>query len=196
MRRRPKLPLSMPLLLAAALLAGCGSLLESDSPPDTRWWLEPTTVAGDAAREPIALVLDFRVVPGLDTDRVLNLDDNARLNHYAGAHWPDHLPEFIGSVLARSLEGGGWRQVREGDYARPGECLLTLELRRFYGRLGGDGVTDRVELSMAGAMTCDGSTRSVSVASENAVSANRMSVIVDAFQVALDQATRKLAQQL
>ena len=42
-------------------------------------------------------------VPGLDTDRVLALSTDARLNQYANARWPDHLPEVLTSVMKRSL---------------------------------------------------------------------------------------------
>ena len=113
------------------------------------------------------LVLDLSVVPGLDSDRILNLGPQARLNHYAGAHWPEHLPEVLGSVLARSFERGGWRAVRLGERTRaPDECLLSLETRAFYGRVNGANVTERVEVRFDGDLVCGDSRQPVATAQD------------------------------
>lgn len=185
--------------LAAVALAGCGGLLESDAPAANRWWLEPvapdvTAVAALAAAGHNRLVLDLTVVPGLDTDRILNLDGQARLNHYAGAYWPDHLPEVLSSVLARSLEADGPLRVRVGARARTGECLLQLETRAFYGRVDA-GVTETAEIAFAGTLTCDDSVTALAARSEAPVTENRMTDIVAAFQQGLGRTVRDLSTQ-
>lgn len=185
------------VLLACALLAGCGGLLESDGPPQTQWWLEPANPPTLDLPANQALVVDVTVVPGLDTDRILNLDDRAQLNSYAGAHWPDHLPEVLGSLLVRSLEVAHDGAVRQGDRAGRGECLLHLEARSFYGRVNSADVTDRVEVSLAGTLTCPAQpSRSLSASRSVPVRENRMAGIVEAFQAGFEGTLDDLAHQL
>lgn len=174
-------------------LSGCSGLLESDASPMSEWWLEPATPTRPVNRGDQTLVLNLSVVPGLDSDRVLNLGPQARLNHYAGAHWPEHLPEVLGSVLARSFEQGGWRAVRVGDRARgEDECLLDLEARAFYGRVNAEKITQRVEVRFDGGLDCGGTLQPVSARQEVAVTENRMGIIVAAFQTALDRSVEEL----
>ena len=191
------LPASAPALIMVlaltGMLSGCSSLLDSDAPPLSEWWLEPVTPANPVDRGEQSLVLNLTVVPGLDSDRILNLGPQARLNHYAGAHWPEHLPEVLGSVLARSFEQGGWRSVRLGDRARgANECLLALETRSFYGRVNQENVTQRVEVRFDGALDCGTVPQSVSARQEVSVMENRMGVIVAAFQTALGRSVEEL----
>lgn len=182
-------------LAAISVLTACGSLLESDQPASTRWWLEPSSPAVALAPE-TPLQVSVSVVPGLDSDRILTLDESARLNHYAGAYWPDHLPELLSSLVTRSLEANHEGPVRAGERAVENGCLLTLEARRFYGRVDASGVTQSVEVELAGRLDCPGLTRPVATSQSVAVSANRMNAIVVAFQRALDTALIEIGGQL
>ncbi len=184
------------LALTALGLTACSGLLESDAPPVTTWWLEPADLAAEAIDERRSLALDLAVVPGLDTEWILNLDGQARLNHYAGAEWPEHLPELLESLVARSLESAGWGPIRSSDYARDGECLLYLETRAFQGRIDGSGVTRSVSVAFAGRMDCDGQVTPLAMNREVSVNDNRLRDIVAAFQVGLDQALGDLARQM
>jgi ABC-type uncharacterized transport system auxiliary subunit len=182
-----------PILALSVALAGCAGLLDSDAPPASEWWLEPVTPAASVNRGMQSLALDLTVVPGLDTDRILNLGPQARLNHYAGAHWPDHLPEVLGSVLARSFEGAGWRSVTEGVRARsPDDCLLRLETRAFHGRVDADKVTRRVEVRFDGELVCGDDARRISTRQDIPVAENRIASIVAAFQAGLGASVNDL----
>ena len=198
MNRRLILMLSAVLAgVLSTALTGCAGLLDSDAPPTSEWWLEPVTPAEPVDRGEQSLTLELTVVPGLDTDRILNLGPSARLNHYAGAHWPDHLPEVLGSVLARSFEGAGWRSVVQGERAASTDgCLLQLETRSFYGRVNADSVTGRVEVRFDGQLVCGDEVRPVSTRQEVTVSENRMGSIVAAFQAGLGASVNDLAGQL
>lgn len=194
-RRHPTVsaPARLLLVLLAGILGGCAGLLESDAPPTNEWWLEATSPPTPAARGSQTLVLDLTVVPGLDTDRILNLGPQARLNHYAGAYWPDHLPEVLASVLARSFEAGGWRAVRLDKRVRnDDECLLTLETRAFYGRVDRENRTERVETRFDGLLLCEDTRKPVASGQEITVSENRMGSIVAAFQEALGRNVEEL----
>lgn len=192
MNQRP-IPSLIALTLLAGFLSGCAGLLESDAPPASEWWLEPATTATPVDRGAQALVVNVSVVPGLDTDRILNLGPGSRLNDYAGARWPDHLPEVLGSLLARSFEESGWRAVRLGERAgSEDECLLTLETRAFYGRVNGEAVTERVEVRFDGHLVCDENERGLSTRQNVPVPENRMGAIVAAFQAGLDRSVKEL----
>lgn len=198
-RRRPTVSLPALLFLVALSggLGGCAGLLDSDEPPTSEWWLEATAPGAPADRESQTLVLHLTVIPGLDTDRILNLGPQARLNHYAGAYWPDHLPEVLASVLARSFEQGGWRTVRLDDRVRQGdECLLTLETRAFYGRVDRDNLTRGVETRFDGVLICDDTRKPVSSRQDIQVTENRMGAIVAAFQTALGRNVDELTASM
>ncbi len=187
---------SAAVLLLSLGMTGCSGLLDSKEPAASQWWLEPTPLGGAGALPFDAVALDMDVVPGLDTDRILNLDGQARLNHYAGAHWPEHLPEVLESLLIRSLETRDNTRARAATRSADGECLLRLEATAFYGRLDAAGVTNRVEVAFSGALDCDGQRRDLGAQATETVTDNRMSAIVAAFQAALDRSVKDLAAQM
>ena len=179
-------------LVAAVLVlsTACGGLLKNDKPPLQEWWLEPldngaTAAASDDAR---GLAIEVTAVPGLDSDRILTLDADARLNHYAGARWADHLPELLESLISRTLESTGkFSSVVENRHARAGDCLLRLEARRFYSRLNSAGDSMSVEIELAGQFTCDGNARAVNAAASIPVNGTHMTTIVAAYQSGLNK---------
>jgi ABC-type uncharacterized transport system auxiliary subunit len=196
------------ILVAGTSLSACGGLLQSDAPAASEWWLEPSSVTA-ISELPYPLVLNLTVVPGLDSDRVLNLNDAARLNSYAGAYWPDTLPVLLESLVYRSLaaqtrgapgdNGPGptatASPVRTGERAGNEECLLSLEVQRFFGRVDADNRTRTVEVAMTGQLSCPNGQRVISHSHEAPVGSNRMSAIVAAFQQALDNNLRAIAAQ-
>ena len=106
--------------LACVGLPACGGLLNSDEAVEHTYWLQPYSVQQSPLPAPDSpgLVVRFKVVPGLDSDRLLTLAPDAELNHVAGARWPDALPEFAGSLIRRSLRTAGWFS-RVSDDAAP-----------------------------------------------------------------------------
>lgn len=185
------------LLLALGLgSTGCGSITKSDAPATTEWWLVPAQLSPATASLRWPLVLSLDVVPGLDTDRILNLNDSARLNSYGGALWPDPLPEVLQSVVQRSLETIGDSPVRIGSRADDQSCMLKIEIREFFGRVNSNEVTHKVELDMHGELNCPDFSRQLASRQSVTVAENRMGVIVAAFQQALDTGLQELADQL
>ncbi|KAA9133377.1 hypothetical protein F3N42_03245 [Marinihelvus fidelis] len=183
------------LALATMLAAGCTTLLDSEQPAPSTWWLAPatldvTTIAGP----PRPLSLSISVVPGLDTDRILTLEPDARLDHIAGAHWADHLPELLGSLAIRSLEGAPrFSEISMSDYRRPGECRLAIEARSFWVRMDADGQARHVDVELAGAYQCDDIRTPLALTARVPVSQTRLPTIVAAFQAATDEVFTQLA---
>ncbi len=89
------------LIVVSVLLCGCMPDLKSEVPPDRVYWLETTDLMA-----PPALQLHLQVAPGLATDHLLLLEQDQRLNIYAGAYWPDSLQPLLESLLQRSLGVG------------------------------------------------------------------------------------------
>lgn len=184
--------------LTLMMAGGCAPLLESDQPSASTWWLEPTrldlsAISGDAR----PLSLSVTVVPGLDSNRMLTLDPEARLDHVAGAHWADHLPELVTSLVTRSLEGAPrFPAISRNGYRRGGECLLALEVRAFQVQLDADQVARSVSVEIAGLYRCDDTHRVLRLSANTPVVANRVPLIVEAFQAAFDDNMRQLVEAL
>ncbi len=190
-------PTKTALLVMLGLgLTGCGNLLQSDAPATTQWWLVSSPLSESTPRFQWPLVLNLDVVPGLNTDRILNLNDQARLNSYSGAAWPDALPQVLESLVQRSLETISDAPVRRGARADASACLLSLEVREFFGRVDSADITQRVRFEIQGELTCPGFSRVVASRQSIPVTENRMGPIVGAFQQALDVGLQDLSNQL
>lgn len=188
------------LLAFSGLLSACSGVNRSDKPVTTTWWLEPYTpsVQVTASDQPLLVALTVTVVPGLDSDQILTLSDEAVLKPYAGARWADHLPELVTSLVGRSMEASGRFEIssdRAGPVAE--NCDLQLELREFFADLSPGGRTSGVRVAIDGRFVCESaealvvqSNVSVPVADE------RMTVIVAAFQEALDRMTQEILAQI
>lgn len=175
---------------AAVFVAGCGGLMTSDAPAERVYWLEPLdNAAADLpetgpANAKSTIALRVAAAPGLDTDRLLILEDDARLNEYAAARWPDRAPDVVESSLKASLEAtGGFLRVADRTAIADVDALLTLELRRFFAHDG------NVQIELAGYLDCSDSVRAVSALASAPIRQQRLASIVAAFQAALDDAS-------
>lgn len=185
-------------LLASGLMAACGSVLDSGRPARQVYLLQtpsaPPAASGSAA--PV-LVISVAAVPGLDTDLILALGNDARLVPVANAHWPDHMPEVFTSIIRRYLsETRRFRAVREGELARPGEWQLDLELQAFYGLLDGSGGSGAVQLKMEGLLHCGDEQHVLRLAEESGVDAGGLASLVAAHQRVVDAAMRQLPERI
>jgi ABC-type uncharacterized transport system auxiliary subunit len=187
-------------LLPLLLLTACAGVLTSEQPARQNYLLRPYEAAAaapaDGAAQP-ALLLQLDVIPGLDTDRILALGADARLNHYANARWPDHLPEVLASVLRRALESSGrFGSVEVAATGAPDAWTLALELREFYGIQDASGMTSSVRADLGGHLACGGETHALSVSESVPVAEERLATVVAAHQAALDSVTRQLLERV
>ena len=158
--------------------------------------LEPYVVAvpAEPADPPLPVALSVTVIPGLDSDRILTLSDDAELSQFAAARWVDHLPELVSSLTGRSLQATGQFEVAsERATSRADVCNLELEIREFFADIGSTGRVSGVRVAINGSFECESSVPIVfHSASSVAVADERMNVIVAAFQQAMDSVTKDI----
>jgi ABC-type uncharacterized transport system auxiliary subunit len=183
----------------AATLGGCGGLLTSDQPPEHVFWLEAVSLRlGEPPAEGLPdLIVAVRALPGLDTDRILVKGPGARLNHYAGSRWPEHLPEVVTATVRLSFESSGRvHRVGSGSQVRRDEWLLDLELREFFAVVSTAGTPPQVHVTLAGHLNCGSINTAVSAATTAPAREDKLSTIITAFQSATDNALTTLGEQL
>lgn len=189
--------ISLTMILAASL-CGCGGMLTSDEAPTHVYWLEPTALQiGEATTGDLPdLLVVVNTVPGLDTDRILVRGPGARMNYYAGARWPDHLPEVMSALVRLSLESSGrFARVSNGSQIRGDEWLLELELREFFAVTTTAEGPPLVHVKLVGNLHCGSGNSAISAAETFAAQESKLSDIVSAFQSATNNALIALGRQ-
>jgi ABC-type uncharacterized transport system auxiliary subunit len=180
-------------------LVGCGNMFTSDAPPEHVYWLESTALRlGEAPAERLpALIVEVDTIPGLDTDRILVKGPGARMNHYAGARWPDHLPEVVTALVRLSIESSGrFSRVGSRPQIASNEWSLELEVREFFAVATTADGPPTVHVQLAGHLKCDSSDATVNATATASTNENKLSDIVAAFQSATNQAMVSLGGQL
>jgi len=188
------------LSIVMLFTGACSGLTQSDKPAISTWWLEPYVATSQlvSTDPPVPVALSITVVPGLDSDRILTLSEDAELGQFASARWVDHLPELLASLVERSLQATGrFVIVSESVASRQGNCLLELEFREFFAELGPGGSTNGVRIATHGRFQC-GSAMPLVVQSSvtKSVADERLNVIVAAFQQAMDQVTQETIEKI
>lgn len=196
MKKRLCLPLWMFL---AVTLSGCGGMLTSDEPPEHVYWLEAATLRlGEVPTEGLPkLLLVVETIPGLDTDRILVKGPGARMNYYAGARWPDHLPEVVTATVRLSLESSGrFSRVSSRSQIKGDEWLLELELREFFAVAITADSPPQVHVQLVGHLNCGFGDTAISAKAAEPAEENKLSKIVAAFQSATNNTLISLGEQL
>jgi len=201
MNRQIPPPRALAALLAMTVLlaAGCSGLLTSEQAPRQYYLLAPVPgpAAATAAGPSSNLALEVSAIPGLDTDRVLALGEDARLQQYSNARWTDHLPEVLTSTLQRSLESTGrFASVQAAERAADGGWLLRLEAQEFFGIRDSVGNTASVRVSLAGGIECGGERHPLNLSAARPVAEQRLASVVAAHQAGLDAVTRQLFDRI
>ncbi|MDT8320279.1 MAG: ABC-type transport auxiliary lipoprotein family protein [Xanthomonadales bacterium] len=187
------------LILCTSLASGCSGILTSDQPARQYYLLKPLETAPRASTDAERPVLRLSVgaVPGLDTDRILALGPDARLQRYANACWPDHLPEVLTSVMARSMAATGRFSVHERFESGSDDAwALAIEARQFYGLRSAAEGTSAVQVELVGQIECGGSRHEVGAVESVPVGVEHLADIVAAHQAGLDRVTRDLIAQI
>ncbi len=208
-----RVPFSHAALLGGVLaLSGCAGLFHSNAAPEQTYVLRapappaasaPVAPAGAAPANPAGLpsirVATPEADPGLDTQQIILVQSDHRLNFYTGSRWPGPAPQMIGALAVETLRASGaWQAVQDGDSPFPSDYLLRIKLRRFEADYTGGGPAPEVYVVLD--CTVGGHAEREVVATFTAqgtatASADRMSAVAAAFEQATDQALDSLAGQ-
>jgi len=183
------------LAMALVLLSACSGIMDSAQPAKQMYMLMPLpgSQTGAHPEQGPALSINLGAVPGLETDWIQALSDDARLTRYANARWTDHLPEVLTSVIQRSLVSSGrFASVEPSSRASGDGWLLQLEVEKFFGLQNAAGETGSVATGMSGSIKCNGNSHSFTLSETVAVNGERLSAVVAAHQKGLDGITRQL----
>ena len=188
----------LPACLVIAVSAGCSSLLTSDAPPDTIYWLEAFEVprATPIAGAP-SITVRFTAAPGLDGDRVLVRGPSATLKPYARARWAHRAPEVLNTLIRTVLEDSGrFSRVSSSSSGVRSDWVLDLELRAFYAVVTTEETSPTIEVEIRGYLECQGGELPIRMASQASVSANTLTSIAEGFQNAVDTSAMQLMDQI
>ena len=188
------------LLIITVLTNACGGLTHSDNPVTKTWWLSPFTGMVQMAYPQAVLPVEVAVtvIPGLDTDKILTLSNDAELNQFSGARWVDNLPEMMTSLVARTMQSTGRFQITSERTGNASEtCKLRLEVQEFFAVLSDAGQVDSVRFGAEGQYQCESAAPiPIQLRAERPVDDPRMNRIIRSFQQALDEALQDLLNQI
>jgi cholesterol transport system auxiliary component len=137
-----------------ALLAGCSGLLGGPPPSPPHFWSldgqvgaagGPATPAGAAsaaapaagASAPVLIVAKPRAAAGFDTDRIVYVREEHRLEPYADNQWIDTPPRMLAPLIAESLaRTGAFGAVLAPPSPANGQWELDTEIVRLQHEVG------------------------------------------------------------
>ena len=183
--------------IAMLTVSGCSSMLTSDAPPDTTYWLEPAPIPAleGVYDDKPSIRVTVNAAPGLDVDRLLVRGPGATLNAYAGARWADNIPEVVETLVRTALEDSGrFGLVAAARSGTRTAWELNLEVRAFYAVAGG--ALPTVELRLHGYLVCPGRVQPVRVDARHEARANTLTAITAAFQSAVNEGLAAVVEQL
>ena len=195
---RPCVP-SISVLMLVAMSAGCASMLTSDAPPESVYWLEPLTPVPRSTQVsgPTSIRVRIAAAPGLDTDRLLIRGPGAILNSYAGARWTDNAPEVFDTLIRTALEDSGrFSRVASGRSGGLADWTLDLELRAFFAVLASESSPPTIEIEFRGYLQCADAEVPIRIANRAPVAQTTLTAIVEGFQSAVDSSLRELLGEL
>ena len=184
------------------LLAGCSGLLHSTASPDQVYYLQAKPAGVVAAAAPAgSLRISHPVAdPGLDSDRIVLLRPDRRMDFYAGSRWPGPATQLIEALAVETLRAGGtWRSVEGSTSPFPSDYLLQISVRHFEADYASGGAAPEAHV----VLDCilgrrEGRTvlKSFRVEGRSAASANRLGSVVAAFEDATNAALGALSTQI
>lgn len=191
----------VPIVLLMAALAGCAGF-HRDTPSAQFYVLRAAPVAASNVTPPAAS-MTLRVsrtvaAPGLDSDNIVLMRSDHRMDFFAASRWAAPLTDVVESLAVETLRGtGAWAAVNDSQGAFSSEYYLQISIRRFEAdyTAGGNPVA-RVTLDCSIGRRAERDLLAGFVAEGSVPAAeNRVSAVVDAFEKAANAALAIVAQR-
>lgn len=183
--------------LSSVTLAACSGIV---GPPEASplYQLKPAVpAASGGGRVPWQLSITLPETPdSLDTDRIVLVQPDNRLDFYANARWPDRVPFLVQSALIEAFENSG----RIGAVGRDTEGLksnyfLLTDIRDFQARYDAPDAPPTVVIRIATKMIAANTrtiVRSMTAKAESATTVNSVPAVAGAFNQALASAVGQI----
>lgn len=180
-------------VLALALTACTGSLLQSNAEAPETYRLEGRALADRGGRLPLALAVAApRAAAALDTDRIAVVQPDNRFDYFAGVRWSEPAPQMLQQLLVRALTADGrFETVVAAPSRVPADLLLDVELRRFEASYAADGAAPTVHVELQVSLVdARAARRLASFAATGSVTAtaDRRAAVIAAFETAASTA--------
>lgn len=191
----------IPRLFPVALLAGlggCSGGFRSDVPPEQTYVLRAAAVQAPALNAPVSLqVVRPLPGPGLETDRIMVMRSDRRLDYVSGSRWATDVPVLVESLAVDTLRGGAFSAVYDSFASFPADYVLRLNVRRFEADYT---VGDRPRVFVTFECVLGRRDERRALATFKAegtadASASRVTALVAAFDTAVSAALGSLAEQ-
>lgn len=188
---------------AACVMAACTSGFRSAAAPAQIYVLRPAPSAATQAGNASPIAASLRIVrpepgPGLDSDRIVLVRSDRRMNFYAASRWPSDLPEMVEALIVGAFrEGGAWAAVHDSRSPFQADYFLETSIRNFEADdTGGASPEVRVRIDCAIGRTLDRAVvATFTVEGTATAAANRMSDVVAAFERAAGAALAQLTER-
>jgi cholesterol transport system auxiliary component len=183
------------------VLAGCGGLFETDGQPVQSYVLR-VTPSEPQKGTPIKGTLRVSrplTSPGLESERIVLVQSDHRLDFFTASRWAGNLPDVIESLAVERLRSTAvWSVVQDSRSAFPGDYTLQITVRRFEADY-----TQNAELPVVRvAFDCIMGRRldrellaAFSAEVNEPAAANRLAAVVGAFEVATNKALAEIAER-
>lgn len=189
----PLLPVSVFAVAVALAAAGCSSGLKRDAPADQAYVLAAAPL--EMSRPPLGARLQIAyptMQPGLESDRIVLIRPDRRLDYYAASRWAGPLPRVVEALAVETFRAGGALAAvqDEGSPFAP-DYVLRMAVRHFEATYETGEAVPRVRVTFDCTLgrRADRAVLAHFVADGAAAAeANRLGAIVAAFERAAHQA--------
>ena len=188
------------LFTAASLawLAGCSGGFRSDLPPEQTYVLRAAAVQAPPLNAPASLqVVRPLPGPGLESDRIMVLRSDRRLDYVSGSRWATEVPALVESLAVDTLRGGAFSAVYDSFAGFPADYVLRMNVRRFEADYTA-GERPRVFVTLECVLGRRDERRALATFTAEGsadATASRVTALVAAFETAVNAALGSLADQ-
>jgi cholesterol transport system auxiliary component len=188
------------VVLTLLLQVACAGGLRSNAPAVQSYTLRaaqsPQALSAARSGRASLRVLLPLAAPGMHSEHIVIMQPDHRMSYYAGSQWAAELPRVVeGLAVERLRATGDWAAVSNSESAFPSEYFLQITIRRFEAEYTSDvAPTARVDFDCALGRSADHALIAGFTAQAAATaSANRMSLVIAAFEEAANKALSDLA---
>jgi cholesterol transport system auxiliary component len=181
------------------LAAACSGGLRSNAPASQTYILRAHAPQAPAAARPAAVSLQVALpipAPGLYSERIVLVQPDHRMSHFAASQWAAELPHLVETLAIERLRAtGDWAAVMDSESPFASDYFLQISIRRFEAEYMSDTAppTAQVAFDCAIGRRADHALLASFTAQGAATaSANRVGAVVAAFEEAANTALGEL----